>query len=85
MLVVAFYSGAVTAAFYFPSRTWTIFDHVAYWASRIGTLVFIATITTATLSITGFKKDLLYKVSIYLFAASMALLFVIALSWLFRS
>ena len=84
MLGVTLYSGTLASALYYPSRVWTIFDHFVYWASRIGTLSFIATIATATLSATGFRKDLLYKVSIYLFAASMTLLFVNVLAWVFR-
>ena len=84
MLGVALYSGTLAPALYYPSRQWTIFDHIAYWVSRIGTLLFIATVTTAALSTAGFKKDMLYNASIYLFITSMILVFVTALSWLFR-
>mgnify|MGYP006270019361 CR=1 FL=1 len=86
MIWVTLYGGAIISAPYYSSgRAWTIFDYIAWWFSRIGTLFFIATITTATLSTTGFKKkDLMYKVSIYLFTISMILLFVNVLAWLFR-
>ena len=84
MIAVTWYGGMIFSGAYQYGRAWTAFDHVAYWTSRIATLFFIATITTATLSSTGFKKGLLTRVSIYLFISSMILLFVNVLSWLFR-
>ena len=84
MIGVTWYSGSIIyGPSYYTQRAWTIFDHIAYWVRPIDTLLFIATITTSTLSTTGFKKDLLYKVSVYLFTASMILLFVNLLSRLF--
>jgi hypothetical protein len=82
MLGVTFYSGIIISAYSFSGRT--ILDTISYWVTRIGTLFFVATVTTAALSTAGFRKDMLYKVSIYLFIASMILVFVTVLSWLFR-
>ena len=83
MLGVTFYSGIIiSSAYSFSGRT--ILDTISYWVTRIGTLFFVATVTTAALSTAGFRKDMLYKVSIYLFIASMILVFVTVLSWLFR-
>jgi hypothetical protein len=84
MLGVTFYSGMIISSYHYTSVGWTVLDTISYWVSRIGTLLFIATVTTAALSTAGFRKDMLYKASIYLFTASMTLVFVTVLSWLFR-
>ncbi len=84
MLGVTVYSGIITSSYYYSahSRVWTVLGTISYWSSRIGTLFFVATVTTAALSTAGFRKDLLHKASIYLFIAYMALVFLTALSWL---
>ena len=84
MLGVTFYSGMIISSYHYTAVGWTVFDIISYWVSRIGTLLLIATVTTAALSTAGFKKDILYNASIYLFITSMILVFVTALSWLFR-
>ena len=68
----------------YPPRQPTTLDYVWLFISRIGTLAFIVTITTATLATTGFaRKDLMYKASVYLFVVSMLLLFVSLIKVLF--
>jgi len=85
MVGVTLYSGLVFSAPYFTQRPWTIIDHIAWWIYRINALFFIATITTATLATTGFgKKDMMYRVALYLFTISMILLFIGIVQWMFR-
>jgi hypothetical protein len=68
----------------YPAREPTALDVIAFYLNRIDILLYIATITTVTLATTGFgKKDLMYKVSIYLFTSSMILLFASVLKLLF--
>ena len=68
---------------YLPRQP-TILDNVWLFISRIGTLSFIVAITTATLATTGFwRKDLMYKASVYFFIISMVLLFVSLIKVLF--
>jgi hypothetical protein len=87
MLWVVLYGFSLPyAPYYYTSRPWTILDHIFWWVSRIDVLCFIATITMATLFTAGFgNKNSIYKASIYLFIASMALLFIGVLSRLFSS
>jgi len=64
---------------YYPygAREWSIWDRLWYYISRIDVLIFIATITTATLFTTNFgKKELTYKLTVYLFIVSMGLFFL---------
>jgi len=59
---------------------WTALENALFYVHRINILFFVATITTATLYTTGFeKKDLMFKVSGYLFTISMMLFFIILL------
>jgi len=52
--------------------------------SRIDALFFLATITVATLYTTGFgKKELMYRLAIYLFIFSMGLFFLSFIGSLF--
>lgn len=84
LLLASTWFGAVSFYPYYPRREPSILDVVAFYINRIDILFFVATITTATLSTTGFgKKELMFKISIYLFIISMALFFVSILKWLF--
>jgi len=84
MLLVSTFLGAILFQPYYPYREPTALDVVTYYLNRIDILFFIATITTATLTTTGFgKKDLMYKASLYFFTISMTLLFASVLKWLF--
>jgi len=63
---------------------WSDVDNVFFYIHRINILFFVATITTATLYTTSFeKKDLMFKVSMYLFQISMILFFVTLLKLVF--
>ena len=54
------------------------------YMNRASTLLFIATITTATLATAGLpRKNTMITVSVYLFTAAMALLFITMLKLLF--
>lgn len=84
MLSASTFVGSISYYPYYPPREPSILDVVAFYINRIDILFFIATITTATLATTGFrKKDLMYKASIYLFIISMILLIASILKWLF--
>jgi len=51
-----------------------ILDTFLYYVNRIDILLFVATVATATLSTTGFgQKDMMFRVSVYLYVISMAL------------
>ena len=51
-----------------------IFETFLYYISRFVILLFVATVATATLSTTGFgQKDMMFRVSVYLYIISMAL------------
>jgi heme/copper-type cytochrome/quinol oxidase subunit 3 len=61
-----------------PLATLTLF------MNRASTLLFIATVTTATLATAGLpRKNAMITVSVYLFTAAMALLFITMLKLLF--
>jgi hypothetical protein len=65
-------------------RFWSDLDNFFFYIHRIDILFFVATITTATLYTTSFeKKDLMFKVSMYLFLISMILFFVTLLKLVF--
>ena len=53
---------------------WSVLENLLFYVHRLDILCFVATITAATLYTTGFeKKDLMFKVSMYLFQISMIL------------
>jgi len=87
MLGVSTFLGAIIYQPYYygyPPREPTALDVISFYLNRIDILLFIVTVTMATLATTGFgKKDLMYKASIYLFTISMILLFVSVLKLLF--
>jgi len=57
---------------YYPRRD--ILETFLYYVNRIDILFFVATVATATLSTTGFgQKDMMFRVSVYLYIISMAL------------
>lgn len=61
-----------------------VLDTIIFYINRIGILFSVATITTATLFTTGLgNRDLMFRVSVYLFIISMALFFVSTLRSLF--
>ena len=87
MLLPSILMGTILYPYYYymPSRTspdiWTT---LAVYANRLSTLLFIATITTSALTTAGIpRKNLLAKISIYLFTAAMALLFLTMIRLLF--
>jgi len=58
--------------YYYPRRD--ILETFLYYVNRIDILFFVATVATATLSTTGFgQKDMMFRVSVYLYIISMAL------------
>lgn len=84
MLVPSIVMGFTLYPYYYPSRTPDPLTTLALYINRISTLLFIATITTATLATTGIpRKNTLRTASIYLFTAAMALLFITTLKILF--
>lgn len=84
MLGVSTFLGAIIYQPYYPPREPTTLDVIAFYINRINILFFIVTVTTATLTTTGFgKKDLMYKASIYFFIISMMLFFASVLKLLF--
>ena len=73
-----------TLPHYYPSSERSFLDTVWYVFGRIIILLFLATITTGTLFTTNFaKKELAYKLTIYLFIISMSLFFIQFLRMLF--
>lgn len=73
-----------TLPYYYPSSERSFLDTVWYVLGRIVTLLFLATITTGTLFTTNFsKKELAYKLTLYLFIISMSLFFIQFLRMLF--
>jgi hypothetical protein len=63
---------------------WSFVDKFFFYAHRTNILFFVATITTATLYTTSSeKKDLMFKVSIFLFQISMILFAVTLLKLVF--
>ncbi len=83
--LVSLYISTMFSFAYYPLRDGvTTLERVLSYISRIDTLLFVATITTATVFTTGLeKKDLIFKVSVYLFIISMALFFVSILRLMF--
>jgi len=83
MLLASTWIGAVS--FYsYPPREPSVLEMITFYINRIDILLFIVTIATSTLYTTGFrKKDLMFKISIYLFIISMALFLISILKWLF--
>jgi hypothetical protein len=61
-----------------PYRSyWSALENALFYLHRINILLFVATITTATLYTTGsIKKDLMFIVTVNLFIISMILFFV---------
>ena len=70
-----------------PSRyrsIWSALENFFFYVHRINILLFVATITTATLYTTGsIKKDLMFIVTVNLFIMSMILFFVTLLKPVF--
>jgi len=85
MLPVSTFLGLMLqSTYYYPRRQPTILEVVEFYLNRIDILFLIVTVTTATLTISGFgNKDLMYKASVYLFIISMILLFASVLQLLF--
>lgn len=83
MLLASLWVGA--ASFYsYPPRDPSALEMIVFYINRIDILLFIVTIGTSTLYTTGFReKDLMFKISIYLFIISMALFLISILKWLF--
>ena len=72
------------ASFYsYPPRDPSALEMIVFVINRSGILLFIVTIGTSTLYTTGFRKDLMFKMSIYLFIISMTLFLISILKWLF--
>jgi heme/copper-type cytochrome/quinol oxidase subunit 3 len=72
--------------YYYPSSRVApdMWATLALYTNRLSTLLFIATITTSTLATAGIpRKNLLATISIYLFTAAMALLFLTMIRLLF--
>ena len=70
--------------YYYMPRTPDPLTTLTLYVNRISTLLFIATITTATLATAGLpRKNTMITASIYLFTAAMALLFITMLKLLF--
>jgi len=66
------------------SRRPSTSDLIWYYINRVDVLLFIVTITTATLSTTSFgKKELTYKLTLYFFLISMGLFFLSFMRLLF--
>ncbi len=73
MVLVSTWTGILIYPFY-PSREPNALEVIAVYINRIDILFFIATVTAATLSTTGYwRKDLLFRISVYLFTISMTL------------
>lgn len=72
--------------YYYPysQKSLDIWTTLALYANRLSILLFIAAITTSTLTTAGIpRKNLMAKVSIYLFTAAMVLLFLTMIRILF--
>jgi heme/copper-type cytochrome/quinol oxidase subunit 3 len=70
--------------YYYPPGTPDPLTTLLLYVNRISTLLFLATITTATLATAGFpRKNMMITASVYLFTAAMALLFITMLKLLF--
>lgn len=83
--IIMFFSGVVYGqtllvpyyAYIYPGAQQSIWDRIWYTLNRIDVLLFIAAIATGTLFTAGYgRKDTTYRVTVYLFMISMALLFV---------
>jgi heme/copper-type cytochrome/quinol oxidase subunit 3 len=84
MLLPSIVMGFALYPTYYPQRTPDPLTTLTLYLNRISTLLFIATITTSTLTTVGFpRKDTMITASIYLFTAAMALLFITMLKILF--
>jgi hypothetical protein len=70
--------------FYHLPPNYTLIEFVWYVINHADLPLFLLTITFATLFMSGFgRKELLYRLSIYSFALSMAFLFITFLQMLF--
>jgi len=79
-----FASVLVYVPYYYPPRTPSPLDTLVFYINRIDTLLFIATITTATVHTTGFgRRETTYRLSLILFIISMGFFFITLLKWLF--
>jgi len=84
MLLASLWVGAASFYSYYPPRDPSALEMIAFYINRIDILLFIVTIGTSTLYTTGFRdKDLMFKISIYLFMISMAMFLLSILKWLF--
>jgi len=83
--LVSLYVSTMFSFAYYPSgNDFSTLETVLLYISRIDTLLFVATITTATVFTTGLgKKDLMLTMSVYLFIISMALFSVSILRLMF--
>ena len=84
MLLPSVLMGFILFPSYYPPRTPDTLTTLLLYVNRISTLLFLATITTATLATAGFpQKNAMITASIYLFTAAMALVFITMLKLLF--
>lgn len=83
-IIMFFASIGYALPYSYPGSLRSPWDTLWYVLGRIDTLLFIATITTGTLFTTNFaRKELTYRLTIYLFIVSMGLFFTGFLKWLF--
>ena len=82
--LVSFYvSWMFSWGYYLPSD-YGVLETAVLYISRFSTIFFVATLTTITLYAADFgKKDLMFKVSMYLFIISMALFCLSILRYMF--
>lgn len=81
---VFFFGRFFSLPFYHLPPQYTAIEWVWYFINRADILLFLLTITFATLFMSGFgKRELLYKLSIYFFILSMGFLFITFLQMLF--
>jgi hypothetical protein len=73
-----FYAGR-----YYPPRELSLLDNIWIYINRVDILLFIITLLMATLFTAGFAKERTYKLTTYLFIASMGLFFITFLRGLF--
>ncbi len=84
MLPASILMGFALYPYYYMPYTPDPLTTLTLYINRISTLLFIATITTATLATAGLpRKNTMITASIYLFTAAMALLFITMLKLLF--
>jgi len=79
-----FFGGFFSLPFYNLPPQYTQIELVWYFINRADVLFFLLTITFATLFMSGFgKKELFYRLTIYLFILSMGFFFITFLQMLF--